>query len=290
MKSFYRPLWLWLFICLLTCAPPAHSMTYKFTTIDAPSLSYTYPQGINNAGQIVGFSGTSGFLWSGGSFTILDCPGIDGAPPADWTQPSAINDAGQIVGSYGYSSFGGSLGFLSSGGVYANLGYDTFPRGINDAGQIVGYYFSQGAHGFLLDLSFNTLDAPGPDPKGTFVFGINNAGQIVGSYDNLTGTYAFSGMGYTTFAVPGATHTNPRGINSFGHIVGYYDTETYPRGFFLGGGSYADIFFPGAIDTYATGINDAGQIVGYYFNAGYHGFLATPIRHPHIFSLLLLDD
>src|SRR6516164_5008845 len=56
----------------------------SFTTIDVPDSNYTFPFGINGAGQIVGFFGailcepkkpTHGFLYSGGSFNTIDVPG-----------------------------------------------------------------------------------------------------------------------------------------------------------------------------------------------------------------------
>lgn len=82
--------------------PPDDGFLYSggsFTTIDVPGAFRTQAHGINGAGQIVGFFGTSGavasqhgFLYAGGSFTTLDVPG------ASFTQAFGINDAGQIVG------------------------------------------------------------------------------------------------------------------------------------------------------------------------------------------------
>src|SRR5215471_6153705 len=75
--------------------------SYTFTTIDVPGTFETVPEGINDAGQIVGFfvvSGTvptsQGFLRdTGGSFTTINVPS---APNA--TEPRGINNPGQIVG------------------------------------------------------------------------------------------------------------------------------------------------------------------------------------------------
>jgi len=48
---------------------------YVFTTIDSPDLFDTTAWGINDSGQIVGNSGGSGFLDTGGSFTTIHFPG-----------------------------------------------------------------------------------------------------------------------------------------------------------------------------------------------------------------------
>jgi hypothetical protein len=62
------------------------AFTYTFTTLDIPGAFFTAAWGINNAGQIVG-TGTfpipglpfpnatnRGFLYTGGSFSIIDVP------------------------------------------------------------------------------------------------------------------------------------------------------------------------------------------------------------------------
>jgi probable HAF family extracellular repeat protein len=86
--------------------------TYSFTTIDVPGALYTYPTGINDSGQIVGFyrdasSTLHGFLLDNGSYTTLDVPG------AYLTEAYGINDSGQIVGYY--EDAAGGHGFLLVG-------------------------------------------------------------------------------------------------------------------------------------------------------------------------------
>ena len=90
----------------------------------------------------MGFSGSHGFLDSGGTFTSFDFPG------ASKTQAYGINDSGQIVGGF---NFYNPLGFLYAGGVFTGL---TFPGSeataaydINNSGTIVGYYSYHGIHG-----------------------------------------------------------------------------------------------------------------------------------------------
>jgi probable HAF family extracellular repeat protein len=76
-----------------------------------PGARSTSAQGINDAGQIVGFfidsTGNHGFLDTGGSFTTIDVPGTS------FTIANGINDAGQIVGTF-ESSFAVEHGFLAT--------------------------------------------------------------------------------------------------------------------------------------------------------------------------------
>jgi probable HAF family extracellular repeat protein len=176
-----------------------------YTTLDGPLATGAVANGINNAGQIVGYYQdsssfkTRGFLYSGGIYTTLDDP-----LATMGTFPQGINDAGQIVGYYKDSSFK-NHGFLYSGGIYTTLdapfasqGFDqgTQAYDINDAGQIVGYYRDSQMqyHGFLFNPgggTYTTLD----DPSAllTYAIGINDAGQIVGRYDESNGhTHGFS--------------------------------------------------------------------------------------------------
>src|SRR5262249_25106305 len=78
----------------------------------------TSANGINDNGQIVGFSFVNpvvplghGFLFSDGIYTNINFPG------AGFTSANGINDAGQIVGRHDRS------GFLLSGGTYTNIDF-----------------------------------------------------------------------------------------------------------------------------------------------------------------------
>jgi len=69
----------------------------------SPGARYTFPFGINDAGQIVGFYGDSdghidGFLDTNGIFSTIDGPGSDVTASFGVTDLFGINDAGQIVG------------------------------------------------------------------------------------------------------------------------------------------------------------------------------------------------
>jgi probable HAF family extracellular repeat protein len=72
---------------------------------------YTTAHGINNAGQIVGtFINAAtleqhGFLYTDGSFSIIDVPG------SIYTNATGINDKGQIAGMFGDAT--GQRGFIA---------------------------------------------------------------------------------------------------------------------------------------------------------------------------------
>ena len=225
---------------LVRLTGPAQAQ-YDFTTFDVPGASSTQANGINDAGQIVGWytgaGGNRGFLLDiDGSYTTLDVPGATRG-----TYAEGINNAGQIVGVYQSDTY---HSFLLSDGQYTlldDVGDWTSAFGINNAGQIAGTAWIKiggiYAHGFLRDTD--------------------------GSY--------------ITFRVALETHAS--GINDADNIVGSAQSAVATFGFLRSSdGSYTRLDVPGATATYAAGINNASQIVGFYRDAAgtHHGFLATP--------------
>ena len=123
-------------------------------------LSMT-PTGINNIGQVVGYSSYSShpgqyatqmFLYNSGVYSVIDTSSL-GAN----VYPAAINNSNEIVG-YFSDANGVSHGFVESGGSFTIVDYPsvgtgqaTFINGVNDAGQIVGSYTDANGveHGFL---------------------------------------------------------------------------------------------------------------------------------------------
>ena len=108
---------------------------------------YAFAYGINNLGEIVGFTTPAanqcpstykcGYAYKAGKSQNVDVPG------ALETAALGINDNGVIVGYY--DVLGPSYyGFALRNGKYVSFGYPgakfTFATGINAAGQIVGTY------------------------------------------------------------------------------------------------------------------------------------------------------
>ena len=194
----------------------------SLTALSAPWSSRTVATGINDVGQIVGFTegntpGSHGFSYFGGAYTQLDVPG------ATSTLALGINNRGEIVGAYRDTS--GLHGFLYSSGVFSTIdapgaGGQTLARGINEAGTIAGEF--DATHGFLYSAgTFLQLDVPGATV--TRAFGIDNRDQVVGLYEDGSGrTYGFlySGGTYETIRYPDSGRTVAAGINDSGLIVG----------------------------------------------------------------------
>lgn len=311
----------------IAAARPALAQNYTYTTLDDPlatayttsftTFSGTLANGINAAGQIVGFyydaTGSHGFLYSAATgFSTLDNPGTtdNGA--------LGINASGQVVG--GYADATGSYGYLYTPGVGFSQVNDpkalgtnasTFASGINDAGQIVGIYTDDTQlHGFLetpgvggAPATFTDINDPDATSN-TTARGINNKGQIVGEY--LAGTkikrefgYLYTpGAGFTTIATPSAASaTVATSVNDLGQVAGRYFNKTGNHGFVAVPGTggtpstFALLDDPLAVHgTFASGINNLGQVVGYYTDANnvYHGFIATPAAVPEASSLVSL--
>ena len=162
----------------------------------SPPLPGSVASGINDAGQIAGFTQTIGnretpgetlgYLYSNGTLTTIDFPG------AGMTTPSSINNVGQIAGTFRYPGATGYIhGFVESNGVFTIVdepGFvdaylnGTIINGINDSGDMVGWIVkgSGGCSFIYHEGSFTCFSVPGA--LFTYAYGINNAGQIVGEY------------------------------------------------------------------------------------------------------------
>ena len=261
-----------LFALILTLGgfSSAYADSYTYTTLDYPGASAgtTDPQGINDAGTIVGsYNQYLGFILSNGTYTSLKVPDPSGNG-YDETIARGINNAGAIVGQYASS---GWPGFILSGGTYTTL--NSSALAINNTGTIL-MYSSTLSGGIYTPL-------PNPPDPGLVPYlnawGINDAGTIVGY---------FLAEGYPGFVLSNGTYTLlnsgalARGINNAGTIVGTIGTQ----GFVLSNGIYTPLTYPGASATYANGINNLGQIVGQYVDTSGvgHGFLAIPTQQTSV--------
>ena len=143
--------------------------------------------GINNAGQIVGWSALPGdttqhaFLVNGGTGEGMHDLGTLG-PGGGSSLAYAINDAGQIVGYADLPGHAGRHAFLYSGGRMRDLNDLVLPgsgwtltlaRDINASGQILGTGINPNGetHGFLL--------TPVPEPSAVVLGGLGLVGLLV---------------------------------------------------------------------------------------------------------------
>lgn len=295
---------------LAAAAIPA-SAAYVFNVIDYPGSTFTDVRGVNNSGQITGYTSTDGvhnfsFLYSGGVFTPL---------PASPLEPSALgmNDSGTIVGT---TNTVPKQGFIFSGGAYAffsRAGWtNTEARGVNDSGLVTGWSYetdSSGAYtaseGFIFNPATGSFTAI-PIAGSNFVIaqGINTAGQVVGNArftpGGSRGWLRDPGTGtISQFQIAGGS-TDARGINDAGILAGFVTTATGAHGWVGTSLGYELLDVPGAANTYAEAVNHAGQVSGLWFDAAdvSHGFIATPAVMPtgttaggaYTFSVAVVPD
>jgi probable HAF family extracellular repeat protein len=166
-----------------------NSRTGDLQTLNVPGATTSYATDINNSGQIVGnftdATGDHGFLYSGGTYTVIDMPGEVGR-----TRIGGINDLGTIVGSaYDYANLNS---FIYRNGTFTNFTADnryTVASDINNNEQIVGWVGVSGKRrGFLYEGGQTTiLDFAGEaSGSSTYAYTINNLGVIGGLIENRT--------------------------------------------------------------------------------------------------------
>ena len=153
---------------------------------------YSFACGINDAGQVVGESGTAAgayhaFITGPNGVGMTDLGTLGG----DYSYASGINDAGQVVGDFDTAAGAWHAFITGPNGVgmtdLGTLGGDySYAYGINDAGQVVGrsdtaagawHAFITGPNGGgMTDLN-SLVSLPGGAAL-TDATGINNLGQV----------------------------------------------------------------------------------------------------------------
>lgn len=241
------------------------------------------PRGINELGQIVGFTDLCSSAQracrrtSGPFVSILNLgPGVAIAEAKD------INAAGQITGWVEYQNGTMREGFLYENGVVTLLG--VLPGAnyvealaINEKGQIAGYVndvFDGPLQAFIWE---NSVMEPVPETeKYSVANDINNVGDVTGWMDP-TGSFftrhAFIRRGGKTTdlgPVPDGVSSFGTSVNDLGEVCGWGivmnpDGRTFVRrAFKWAGGRMTSIDpLPGFTESFALGINNEGVVVGY---------------------------
>jgi probable HAF family extracellular repeat protein len=255
----------------------------QYTVTDLGKLSgYTYrsvPTGINNSGQVVGYSmdgafTSHAFLWQAGS-GMQDLGTLGGASGS----ALAINNSGQVVGATTDSSNSQNLPFLWQSGkgmqkIDAPEVHNGYATGINDSGQVVGvangsaFFWQKGSE-------MQNLDRWNPT-------GINNNGQVVGwkyssDYSSADAYIWQSNTGLQYIGgLPGGKWNYTTGINNSGQVVGYSQGSNFTRAFLWQNSSgMQDLGGLGSGEGFseALGINNKGQVVGQTVNDNFCAFL-----------------
>jgi probable HAF family extracellular repeat protein len=220
----------------------AHAQSYSVTDLGTlVGGSFSYPLGLNNSGQVVGYSdmannsASHAFLYSSGSMTDLGTLGGQYSYPQTNSGP-VINDVGQVVGT-AQDLNGNSQAFLYSAGTMRNLslgGTYSFPVKMNSAGQVIGYSETpeRDSKAFLYTPSGNsgTLTALNLPDGGNYSYAtdVNDAGQVVGYASTSTGyLHAFLYDSHTgimrdlgTFVGSPYSHSHAFAINATGQVAG----------------------------------------------------------------------
>jgi probable HAF family extracellular repeat protein len=266
--------------------------TYPY---QAPILipSFSGPNGINAAGQVVGFSYVNG-ADQAVLYSHLTGQTTDLALGGSSSSANGINASGQAAASAEINGQGHA--FLYSGGQITdlkNLGgshpYAT-ATAINAKGQVVGTSYSA-AHqtddaflysgGTMQDLS--NLGSTNPSSGAS---SINASGQVVGStavppYGYDEHAFLYSGGQMMDLKTLGGNNSYALGINASGQVVGDSDTVPNsiqnPHAFLYAGGHMTDLKTLGGISSYAFGINASGQVVG-------EADTASGVQHAFLYS------
>jgi uncharacterized membrane protein len=265
---------------LLLASVPLAMAQGTYTQIDVPGAASTSVQGIDNAGDLVGFyTGTSdvthGFLFSGGAYTTIDYVG------GESTYLLGINNVGQIVGYANPGPIGFSYDIQTQ--VFTIIQYpgalSTYPLCINDAGTIGGYAGFHGQFGFaLIGSRYRRIVPPGTNT--TSVNAISDSDSFIGTFGNTTlQNFVFVNGKYGKITIPNAASAVVSGTNKRGNaLVGaYVPASNVYAGFLYQNETFTELEFPGSTYGASTGINDAGTVVGLFFDTvGEHGYTWTP--------------
>jgi probable HAF family extracellular repeat protein len=250
--------------------PRAQSSPGPYTLTDLGTLGggSAYPEDMNEAGQITGYSTlgsgqTRAFLWDGGQMANLGTMG------GSASVGKGINSHGHVAGYSSIVSGGTGIAALWRDGAVINLTPD-IPTGqgsqavaINDNDQVIGL-IGWGEAFVWQNGSRTTLGGLGGGAA--FVTDINNVGTVVGSSQQHAVLWE-NGVLRDLGVFPGDEEAGATAINNNGVIVGYsgrtdFDTyEQFYKPFIWQDGRLTAIAAPSS-EAYASAINDLGDIVG----------------------------
>lgn len=253
-----------------------------------------YGRGINDAGQVVGWSRTA----EGNTHAFITGPKGEGMTDLGTLGGSdswayGINAMGQVVGRSLIAGDGSYHAFITgpNGNGMTDLGTlggsNSWAYAINAAGQAAGISLTTGdnsSRAFITGpggANMTDLGTLGGDYSAAH--GINDAGRVVGdSFISNGSQHAFitgpNGIDMADINASGG-ETFANGINSTGRTIGQSDSHAFITG--ANGAGLTDLGTLGGDESVAFGINDAGQVVG---SAQIAGTPQSPQGDMHAFS------
>lgn len=254
--------------------------------------------GINDAGQIVGWSGDQAVLFSGGMVTGLGR--LTGGTSA---AAFAINNSGLIVGSADDAD-GNFLAVTFANGAaslipIAGAGY-SFAQAVSNSGHIAGEWSTSSTgvnmRAFVslngVVTSFGVL----PGGNRSAATDVNDSGVIAGFGTATGGERGFFSNGTDLVSIgvlSGFTSSRANAINNAGVVVGSVSAPGQQRAVIFSNGQLQNLnnlLSPGSGNwtlLFASDINDAGQISGVgRLNGELVGFRMTPVPEPFTMTVL----
>jgi len=254
----------------VTVTVEAHSvLQYEIVGLGSLSSNASYPAGINDLGQVVGYYYTDSwakraFLYSEGGMVDLGTLGGDQAYAHD------INDAGQVVGeaqdgsgawhAFLWDSTEGMQDLGTLGGA-SSVAY-----AVNAEGRVVGYSDTGSANHAFLYCDGAMSDLGTFDYAQSGAFDINDQSQVVGLLlPHTGGASAFIHDGGTlqdlgTLLLEGSQAWV---INNSGLVAGHAWQGGEYHSFLYAPGAVVDLgTLGGFANTYIWGVSDTGQLVG----------------------------
>lgn len=265
----------------LTATNLCNAVQYEIVDLGTLGGAYSIANGINDNGQIVGYSRIEGeeayhaFLWANGVMNDLGT-----LPNHEYSSARSINNSGDIVGGSS-TAYGEAHPFIYKNGTMSQLNMPEEHEqgnafGINENGQVVGisgvYLISGQTYAFFNNSGIATSICNGSG------LGINNSGNLVGeTVTDGQDSHAFIYKdGHITSLYSLLGHSVANAINNKDQVVGSaHDDLRNQYGYIYDNGFITDVGNLGGTLTFAKAINDKGQVVGYSeTESGYwHAFL-----------------
>jgi probable HAF family extracellular repeat protein len=290
-------------LLLALCAAPLAAQAgpaYTVAPVTAIGTDGGRPFGINNSGQVVGYTYNAGhtnaYVGTGGTATNLH----PASPNVANSQAHGINQGGTVVGEVSYQNGPTRAAVFSNGSVQTlgTLGgQNSTANGINAGGQVVGTADLGGGNYH----AFATQAGGGLRDLGTLGTGANSEGLAINDLGAMTGyseidqdgnyrAFLYANGSMQALATLGGNYAEGTAINNSGMVAGesFLAGDTVSHAFLYANGILLDLGSFGGTESDATGINEAGDVVGTANDAqgNWHAFLYSGGQFQDLNSLI----